>query len=218
MRSSVPIQRYTGAHGREIGSARGGLRLRNGFNRPAGPRGARAHAAHHRPARGPLDSLYWADRHAYDEGKLTGVAYWQGLAREAGLISSPAAIEKLDDWDARMWTTRESGDACLAATLKQRGLLTAIVSNMGDTVHEHVQREFGGSRASTCWYGATCSAWPSPIPPSTATCSKSSDAARGNAFHRRQAANVEARRRLGMRGHQFFDRGDGCAKTMGEPY
>jgi putative hydrolase of the HAD superfamily len=57
-----------------------------------------------------LDGLYWADRHAYDEGKLTGLEFWQKLVRQL--------------------------------ELKQRGLLTAILSNMGDNVHANMEREF----------------------------------------------------------------------------
>ena len=88
-----------------------------------------------------LDGLYWADRQAYDEGKLTGLEFWRKLGREAGLTLSEPAIAELNLWDARMWTR---GDAAMLAwqlKIKQRGLLTAIVSNMGDAVHEHMVRE-----------------------------------------------------------------------------
>ena len=88
-----------------------------------------------------MDSLYWADRHAYDEGKLTGLDFWRRLAQEAGLNLSRSAIEDLSEWDARMWTTENPAMLAWQLALKQRGLLTAIVSNMGDAVHEHMQRE-----------------------------------------------------------------------------
>jgi putative hydrolase of the HAD superfamily len=89
-----------------------------------------------------LDSLYWADRHAYDEGKLTGLAFWQKLCRDAGLSLSPAAIDELNLWDARMWTTQNPTMVAWQQRLKERGLLTAILSNMGDNVHANIQREF----------------------------------------------------------------------------
>ena len=41
-----------------------------------------------------FESLYWADRPAYDEGKLTGIGYWQKFLREAGL---PADQKKVED-------------------------------------------------------------------------------------------------------------------------
>ncbi|HEY1803637.1 MAG TPA: HAD family phosphatase [Terracidiphilus sp.] len=85
-----------------------------------------------------LDAFYWADRQAYDEGKLTGLEFWQNIVRDAGLKLGEGAIEELNLWDARMWTR---GDATMLAwqwAIKERGLLTAIVSNMGDSVHEHM--------------------------------------------------------------------------------
>ena len=111
-----------------------------------GPRAPIAHAALVRITGLPaerLDNLYWADRPAYDEGKFTGLEYWQKLAREAGLNLSPSAIEELNEWDARMWTTENPAMLAWQLALKQRGLLTAIVSNMGDAVLEHMKRKFG---------------------------------------------------------------------------
>jgi putative hydrolase of the HAD superfamily len=92
------------------------------------------------PAR--FESLYWADRHAYDEGKLTGIAFWQKFLREAGLTFQPAIVEEINRHDARMWTTQNPAMLAWQLQLKQRGLLTAILSNMGDSVLENIQREF----------------------------------------------------------------------------
>ncbi len=80
-----------------------------------------------------FDSLYWADRQAYDEGKLTGLGFWRKLVRDAGLVLPESAIEELNLWDARMWTTENPAMLAWQVELKQRGLLTAIVSNMGDS-------------------------------------------------------------------------------------
>ena len=87
------------------------------------------------------DGLYWKDRQASDEGKLTGLEFWRRVAGEAGLELSESAIEELNLWDARMWTRGDRAMLDWQVALKQRGLLTAIVSNMGDTVHEHMERE-----------------------------------------------------------------------------
>jgi putative hydrolase of the HAD superfamily len=88
-----------------------------------------------------LDSLYWADRQAYDEGKMTGLEFWRKLVDEAGLELSESAIAELNLWDARMWTRGDSAMLAWQLKIKQRGLLTAIVSNMGDAVHEYMERE-----------------------------------------------------------------------------
>ena len=90
-----------------------------------------------------LDSWYWAGRPAYDSGSLNGQAFWSKLAHQAGLKLSPSAIEELSEWDARMWTTENPAMLAWQLALKRRGLLTAIVSNMGDAVLEHMTREFG---------------------------------------------------------------------------
>jgi putative hydrolase of the HAD superfamily len=93
-----------------------------------------------------FESLYWADRHAYDEGKLTGIAFWQKFLRDAGLHLVPgdpqSLVEELNQWDARMWTTQNPQMLAWQLKLKERGILTAILSNMGDNVLENMKREF----------------------------------------------------------------------------
>ena len=89
-----------------------------------------------------FDGLYWTDRHAYDEGKLTGLAFWQKLACDGGVHLAPSAIEELALWDARMWTTQNTAMLAWQQQLKARGLLTAILSNMGDNVLEHMKQKF----------------------------------------------------------------------------
>ena len=89
-----------------------------------------------------LDKYYWADRHAYDEGKLTGLAFWQKILADAKLELYPSAAEELNLWDARMWTTQNGDMLDWQQQLSQRGILTAILSNIGDSVLENMQREF----------------------------------------------------------------------------
>jgi len=89
-----------------------------------------------------FEKLYWADRHAYDEGKLTGAAFWQKLNIDGNLTLGKSEVEELNRLDARMWTTQDPAMLAWHQKLKQRGLLTAILSNMGDSVLENIQREF----------------------------------------------------------------------------
>ena len=93
-------------------------------------------------SRDRFEPLYWADRHAYDEGKLTGLQFWQKLVRNAGLNLSPATVEELNQWDARLWTAQNPAMLGWQQALKQRGLRTAILSNMGDNVLANMEREF----------------------------------------------------------------------------
>jgi len=88
-----------------------------------------------------LDHFYWADRHAFDEGKLNGLGFWRKVTDDAGLALDKETIEELSQWDARMWTTQNDAMLAWQQMLKQRGILTAILSNIGDTVLANMQRE-----------------------------------------------------------------------------
>jgi putative hydrolase of the HAD superfamily len=89
-----------------------------------------------------FESLYWQDRHAYDEGKLSGITFWQKFLRDAQIEADPSKVDELNGLDARMWTTQNPAMVAWQSRLKQRGILTAILSNMGDSVLESIQREF----------------------------------------------------------------------------
>jgi putative hydrolase of the HAD superfamily len=109
-----------------------------------GPPDPEAHAAMLRITGLPdsrFEALYWADREAFDAGALTGRGFWQKLVSGAGAKPDPTMIEDLVNLDVRMWTTENPAMFAWQIKLKQRGLLTAIVSNMGDTIHEYMERE-----------------------------------------------------------------------------
>jgi len=89
-----------------------------------------------------FEAIYWADRHAYDEGKLSGLQFWQNFVRDAKLDLDATAIDELNSWDARMWTTQNPAMLAWQLALRQHGIRTAILSNMGDTVLASIQREF----------------------------------------------------------------------------
>lgn len=90
-----------------------------------------------------FEELYWADRHAYDEGKLSGATFWQKFAKDGGLHHlSQAEVDELNRLDVRMWTTQNLDMLAWHRDLKARGIKTGILSNMGDTVLENIEREF----------------------------------------------------------------------------
>jgi len=95
-----------------------------------------------RLSRDRFESLYWTDRHAYDEGKLTGIGFWQKLLADAGLQQDQQIAEELNQWDARLWTTQNPAMLAWQQQLTQHGVLTAILSNMGDNVLEKIERDF----------------------------------------------------------------------------
>jgi putative hydrolase of the HAD superfamily len=93
-----------------------------------------------------FEPLYWADRHAYDEGKFTGLAFWHKFLLDAGLNLPPATVEELNLWDARQWTTENPVMLAWQQKLKDRGFLTGILSNMGDNVLANIERTFDWPR------------------------------------------------------------------------
>jgi putative hydrolase of the HAD superfamily len=108
----------------------------------SGPPDPKAHAELMRITGLPaerLDPFYWADRHAFDEGKLTGETYWRDILHQAGLTLPPAAVPELIHWDGRMWMTLNPPMLAWQGALKTRGLLTAILSNIGDTTQQAME-------------------------------------------------------------------------------
>lgn len=89
-----------------------------------------------------FESYYWTDRLAYDRGDLTGLAFWQKLVADAGLNLSAEQVARLNACDARMWTTANQEMLVWHAQLRQRGLRTGILSNMGDSVMESILENF----------------------------------------------------------------------------
>jgi putative hydrolase of the HAD superfamily len=89
-----------------------------------------------------FEKLYWADRHAYDEGKLSGVAFWQKFKMDSGLPLTDEQLGELNRLDAEMWTVSNPAMLAWHERLRQGGIRTAILSNMGDSVLENIEREF----------------------------------------------------------------------------
>lgn len=172
-----------------------------------GPPNAEAHATLVRITGLPaerFESLYWVDRHAYDEGKLTGVEFWEKFLRDSGLNLAPGAVSELNQWDARMWTTQNPIMLDWQLELKRRGILTAILSNMGDNVLENMKKEFDwlGRFDVLVWSFQLRMAKPEPA--IYLRVLKELGAEPGEAlFLDDKLVNIEAARALGMRAIQF---------------
>ena len=151
-----------------------------------------------------FEGLYWVDRHAYDEGKLTGLEFWHKLARDAGLNLSPAAVAELNFWDARMWTTVNPPMLAWQGELKKRGILTAILSNMGDNVHENMVRAFDwlGRFDALVWSYELHMAKPDPAI-YVHTLKKLGVSAEEALFLDDRPVNIDAAQALGMTGLLF---------------
>ena len=89
-----------------------------------------------------FETFYWADRLAYDQGTLSGLNFWQNFVRDAGLDQGEAIVEELHRLDALYWTTQNPDMLAWQQQLKKRGLLTGILSNMGDSVLASLEEHF----------------------------------------------------------------------------
>jgi len=152
-----------------------------------------------------FEPLYWADRTAYDEGTLTGVAFWRNFLRKAGLPADDAMAEELNRWDCRFWTVQNPSMVAWQLALKQRGLLTAICSNMGDSTLASVEREFDWIHRFDVLVWSCQLRIVKPDPAIYRhTLAKLGTLPRETLFIDDKQENIEAARALGIQAIQFF--------------
>jgi putative hydrolase of the HAD superfamily len=86
----------------------------------------------------PFHAAYWAYRHDYDRGALTGPAYWQAVAAHAGTTIDPTQLAALLAADVDLWTDLNLPMVEWAARLQAAGIRTGILSNIGDAIAEGI--------------------------------------------------------------------------------
>ncbi len=87
-------------------------------------------------------TAYWAPRHAYDEGHLTGEAYWRKVTQSCTAPLPDAALSDLLAADITLWTQPNFPMIQWAEHLQQSGIKTGILSNLGDAMASGVLRKF----------------------------------------------------------------------------
>jgi putative hydrolase of the HAD superfamily len=172
-----------------------------------GPPVAAAHAEMVRITGLPAEQferLYWADRHAYDEGKLSGVMFWERFKELSGLNLTEEELAELNRQDARMWTTSDPAMLAWQQKLKAHGIRTAILSNMGDSVLENIEREFAWIHGFDVlvWSYQHGMAKPDPAIYQRAL-EQMGTAPRETLFVDDKMENITAARKLGMKAVQF---------------
>lgn len=85
-----------------------------------------------------LHKGYWAFRHDYDRGVLTGLAYWHAVANHAGVVFDPEQVAALLDADVDLWTQLNSPMLEWAGRLQGAGMRTGILSNIGDAIADGI--------------------------------------------------------------------------------
>ena len=86
----------------------------------------------------PLHEAYWALRHDYDRGALTGRAYWHAVADRTGITLSDAQIVRLFTADVDVWTQPNPPMIDWAGRLQRAAVRTGILSNIGDAIAEGI--------------------------------------------------------------------------------
>jgi putative hydrolase of the HAD superfamily len=89
-----------------------------------------------------LHREYWAHRHDYDRGTLTGVTYWQKAAAGAGTTLTPAQIDALITADTDLWSQLNTPMLDWARQLQRARLRTGILSNIGDAMTAGLLNKF----------------------------------------------------------------------------
>jgi putative hydrolase of the HAD superfamily len=77
---------------------------------------------------------YWAHRHAYDRGDLTGHAYWKNVGSDAGISFTTTQIRDLIAADLDLWGQLNPLMLEWAQSLQRAGFPTGILSNIGDAM------------------------------------------------------------------------------------
>jgi putative hydrolase of the HAD superfamily len=111
-----------------------------------------------------LHAGYWAHRHDYDRGTLTGVAYWHAVVAHAGIALDAAQLAGLLVADTDLWTQLNLPMVEWAGRLQAASIRTGILSNIGDSMAEGICAKFPWlSRFDHCtWSHALFLAKPEP--------------------------------------------------------
>lgn len=90
-----------------------------------------------------LQREYWAHRHDYDRGALTGVEFWHKAAAGAGIVLSTEQVEQLLAADTDLWSQINQPMLDWAQRLQRAGVRTGILSNIGDAMTEGLTKRYG---------------------------------------------------------------------------
>lgn len=89
-----------------------------------------------------FEHIYWGNREDYDSGALSGDAFWEKFAKDAGIHFDGGQIAALEEADAQMWMVVDEPTLNWALQLKTAGLKIGILSNIGDSLVVRMRKEF----------------------------------------------------------------------------
>ncbi len=161
---------------------------------------------------------YWGGREPYDRGEQDGPTYWEAFARAVGCELSDEQVRALIEVDTASWVHLNPVMVEWLRRLQSSGVRTAILSNMGRELREHVGRHFDwcGDFAHQTFSCDVRRVKPEPeiythsleglgVAPSEAL------------FIDDRAVNVQAAERLGLHGHLFTTPEELASRLRGLP-
>ena len=90
----------------------------------------------------PLQREYWAHRHDYDRGALTGIAFWHKTAEGADSVLTPQQVGQLLEADTDLWSQINQPMLDWAQRLQRAGVRTGILSNIGDAMTAGLTKKY----------------------------------------------------------------------------
>jgi putative hydrolase of the HAD superfamily len=89
-------------------------------------------------ARASFEDAYWRFRVAYDEAQLDPISYWRAVAESADRTVTSEQVESLRKIDIESWIHPNPAMVDWAKNLRQRGMKTAVLSNMPVDLREYL--------------------------------------------------------------------------------
>ncbi len=153
-----------------------------------------------------LHAAYWAHRHDYDRGTLTGPDYWNMVAEHAGARFDAAQVQALIAADTDLWTDMNAPMVEWVGRLHAAGVRTGILSNIGDSIAEGICAKLPWLSAfdHCTWSHALRMAKPEPEI-YTRTAEALRTAPEHILFIDDRADNIAAARAVGMQAIQYTD-------------
>jgi putative hydrolase of the HAD superfamily len=90
----------------------------------------------------PFFDLYSGTRDQYDCGRIDCRQHWQFFAEAAGISLSPDQVQHIMEFENRMWLQVNPGTLKLAQDIRNRGIRTAILSNMPPDLLRELRHAF----------------------------------------------------------------------------
>jgi putative hydrolase of the HAD superfamily len=91
---------------------------------------------------GTFQAAYWKHRDAYDRGTLSGLMYWESVARDCHKPLNAVELDALIDADNALWTQPNQLMIDWAVGLQRAGMKTGLLSNIGDAMEAGIRERF----------------------------------------------------------------------------